>query len=324
MGVDRSLGRARMVGAEELIGGLRIPGIELKTRNVLSKGSAEFVPDDWVTLAKGTASCLEGGVDGIVILHGTDTMQYTASALSFMIQGLSVPIVLTGAMKPGLERDSDSRGNLEAAVKVAARADLAETCVVFSKSEDGRSKSIFRGTRTKKISSTALNAFSSINENPLGDFGDGRIRLSRDRVRRGPRRLRIDTAIRGEVCLVKCHPAMTAEMLARTLSGCNGAVIEGTGIGHIRRDLLQEVKKFGRPTVLSTQCPIGGEALGMYDIDADILGVPNTIPSSDMAPETALVKLMWCLAKDLDFEKVKELMQTPLAGEIKKMYGRNI
>ena len=324
MGVDRSLGYARLMGAEELIKELRIPGIDVSVRNVLSKGSAEIVPDDWATIAKETATCLEDRADGVVILHGTDTMQYTAAALSFMIQGLSVPIVLTGSMKPGHERDSDSHSNLNSAVRVAARADLAETCVVFSSHEDGRSKSIFRGTRTKKTSSTALNAFSSINESPLGRFRHGRMELSQNRIRRRHRDLQVDTAIRGEVCLVKCHPGMTAETLAGTLSGCRGAVVEGTGIGHIRRDLLQTVEDFGRPTALSTQCLFGGEALGMYDMDSDILQVPNIIPVGDMTPETALVKLMWFLPKNLSFEKLRESMQTPLAGEISRAVTTNV
>ncbi len=106
---------------------------------------------------------------------------------------------------------------------------------------------------------------------------------------------------------------MTTGALTMFLKGASGAVLEGTGVGHIRTDLQKVVAAFGEPTVMSTQTVFGGEHLGLYDADKSILGIENIIPGRDMNSETALVKLMWALQQNGD---VRSLMLTDLAGEI--------
>ena len=125
--------------------------------------------------------------------------------------------------------------------------------------------------------------------------------------------LRLAPDIDGKAVLIKLTPAITPEALARQLQGASGAVLEGTGVGHIRTDLQPVISGFGKPTVISTQTLYGGERLGSYDVDRNILAIPNVILAGDMNSDCALVKLMWALGQGGD---VRSIIRTDLAGEI--------
>lgn len=299
---------------QELLAQPLLADIDLDVKEVFRKGSMDIVPDDWKVIAAAVAQALSRDPRGVVILHGTDTMHYTAAVLSFMLQGLGVPVVLTGSMRPGGDSGSDALANLRDAICVAACADLAEVCVVFSADAERTRGVIIRGNRARKIRSRAIDAFASINAPPIGYVEDGQVVLTAAKeARRAPSALRVTTDLEQNVVLVKLAPATTASMLARQLQGAAGAVLEGTGVGHIRTDLQTVVADFARPAVISTQAVYGGERLGAYDVDRQILAIPNLIPAGDMVSETALVKLMWALAQGGD---VKVLMRTNIAGEI--------
>lgn len=299
---------------EQLVSEIGLPDIELEFSGIIQKGSMNIVPDDWKIIAAATAEILMRRPGGIVILHGTDTMHYTAAALSFMLQDLSAPVVLTGSMIPGGDPGSDSPANLRDAVRVAAYSDFAEVCIVFSGDAERKTGLIIRGSRARKIHSSAINAFDSINVPPIGALDGDEIKYSGLKTnKRKPSDVKLTTDLNSNVALIKLHPAMTAEMLARSLEGASGAVLEGTGIGHVRADLLKVVASFGEPTVISTQTVYGGERLGLYDADKSILAIGNIIPGRDMNSETAVVKLMWALQQKGD---VRSLMLTDIAGEI--------
>ncbi|MCS7137682.1 MAG: asparaginase domain-containing protein, partial [Candidatus Caldarchaeum sp.] len=255
------------------------------------------------------------GVDGIVILHGTDTMQYTASALSFMLGYPEVPVVLTGAMIPGGDPKSDGPSNVRAALRVAAHADLGHVCVVFSEDQNSEQHLIIKGTRTKKIHSYAVNAFASIEEEPLGKVVGERITLNEKRTRRGESKAVLRKELNPRAGLIKMNPGLVTEHMERILPLYDGVVFEGTGIGHIRTEdkFLEVLENYGKPVVITTQCLYGGERLGRYALDKQILAVSNVVPVADMLPETALVKLMWVMGQGGD---VKKLMLTNIAGEI--------
>jgi len=311
-----SYGNAEIAPIEEIFPGTSIEGVEYELKEILSKGSANMVHGDWVSIASAVESSIRSDVDGIVILHGTDTMQYTAAALSFMLNNLSIPVVLTGSMIPMGDPGTDGISNLNAAVRAAAFADLAEVCVLFSADLGEHNKIIIRGTRAKKISSYMKTAFTSVNFDPLGFLSSNEIKLEDWRVKRSDnRKLKVRSSLNANVCLIKTHPALTSEQLTHFLSAYEGAVIEGTGVGHLRVDdgFLTAIRSFGKPAALSTQCLYGGERLGLYAMDKLILSISNIIPVRDMLPEVALVKLMWCLAQN---EEVRKLMLTNIAGEI--------
>jgi len=298
----------------ELAAEAGVPEIELQFRAIFRKGSMDVVPDDWVKIATAVADAQRDQPRGVVILHGTDTMHYTASALSFMLRGLSVPVVMTGSMIPGGNPGSDALPNLRDAILVAAYADLAEVCVVFSADLERTKALIIRGTRARKMHSHGIVAFDSINAPPLGDVVNGKVLLRPFDVRRRAHgELTLATGIEQNVVLLKLNPALTPDVLARQLQGAAGAVLEGTGVGHIKTDLQGAVAAFGKPAVITTQTVYGGECLGSYDVDKAILAIPNIIPTGDMHSDAAFVKLMWALGQGGD---VRSLMRTNVAGEI--------
>jgi L-asparaginase type I len=271
-------------------------------------------PSDWQTMAAAVADAVARGPRGVVILHGTDTMHYTAAALAFMLRELSVPVVLTGAMVPGGDRGSDALANLRDAIVVAAQADFAEVCVVFSADAERTSGIIIRGCCARKMHSHAIAAFASINALPIGTVtGDAIARTSLAVRPRTTAAVSLATGLDTNVVLVKVTPNLTPAAFDRFLQGAAGAVLEGTGVGHIREDLQRVVARFAKPAVITTQTVYGGERLGLYDADQAILAIPNIIPVGDMSSDTALVKLMWALGQGGD---VKAIMRTDLAGEI--------
>ncbi len=299
---------------ENLVSELGLTDVDLEVRHIMKKGSMDIIADDWQVIAGSTADVLCTRPQGVVILHGTDTMHYTASALSFMLQDLSVPVVLTGSMIPGGDAGTDAGFNLKNAVTVAAYADLAEVCIVFSGDLKMKKGLIIRGCRARKMHSYGTNAFESINIPPIGYIQDGEIIYSDMEIcRREERQLKKITNLNPNVVLVKLTPTITLQTLARFLEGNAGAVLEGTGIGHIRTDLQEAIASFKNPTAISTQTIYGGERLGMYDVDKSILNIKNIIPTSDMNSETALVKLMWALAQHGD---IRSIMLKNIAGEI--------
>ncbi|AMN41177.1 asparaginase [Rhodoplanes sp. Z2-YC6860] len=290
-----------------LVSALALPDVDIEFRAVMRKGSMDVGPADWVVIAKAVSDAMASAPRGVVIAHGTDTMHYTAAALAFMLRGLPVPVVMTGSMIPGGDAGSDALPNLRDAVTVAALADLAEVCVVFK-------GQIIRGTRARKVHSHAVDAFTSINVPPIGTVEAGRIALGTQKVaRRSASTLNVTTALDTNVVLIKLTPNLSKEALARQLDSASGAVLEGTGVGHIAAELRPAVAAFGKPVVVTTQAVHGGEKLGIYEVDKDILAIPNIIPAGDMSSETALVKLMWALPQRGD---VKALMRTNIAGEI--------
>ena len=297
-----------------LLSALGISNVEIEVKHVFRKGSMDVVPADWRLLASALRDAVAHGPAGIVILHGTDTLQYTASALTFLLGECGVPVVMTGSMIPGGDAGSDALANLRDAVTVAARADFAEVCVVFSADQERTEGIIIRGCRARKVHSHAINAFASINAPLIGRVSEGRVLRTSLAVRsRGASQTRDLSKFDENVALIKLTPNMSSEMLAKYLAGLSGAVLEGTGVGHIRTDLQPVVAQFGKPVVISTQAASGGEQLGLYDVDRHILALPNLIPGGNMPSETALVKLMWALGQGGD---IRAIMRTNIAGEI--------
>jgi L-asparaginase/Glu-tRNA(Gln) amidotransferase subunit D len=231
-----------------------------------------------------------------------------------MLRDLSVPVVMTGSMIPGGDNGSDALPNLRDAIAVAAKADFAEVCVVFSADAKRTRGVIIRGCRARKIHSHAIDAFASINVPPIGTVADSLIIRSELVTRqRTSSKLHLKTGLEQNVVLIKLTPTITPDILAWYLQGASGTVLEGTGVGHIRTDLQPIVAGFRKPVVVSTQTVFGGERLGSYDVDHDILTIPNVIPAGDMNSETALVKLMWALKQGGD---VRSIIRTNIAGEI--------
>jgi L-asparaginase type I len=277
-------------------------------------------PADWLVIAQAVSDALASAPRGVVIAHGTDTMHYTASALAFMLRNLGMPVVFTGSMIPGGDTGSDALANLRDAIVVAAEADFAEVCVVFS-ADAARTKGvIIRGCRARKMHSHSIDAFASINVPPIGTIaGKTIVRSNLDVRPRATSILTLAADLDTNVVLAKVTPNMAPEALERLLQGTSGVVLEGTGVGHIRAELQSVIARFNRPAVITTQTVHGGERLGSYEVDRNILAIANIIPVGDMSSDTALVKLMWALKQGGD---VRSIMRTNIAGEISTSAGK--
>lgn len=292
---------------------------ELVPVQLFNLDSAEMQPEDWLAIAAEIEARYED-FDGFVVVHGTDTMTYTACALSFLIQNLGKPVVLTGSQLPlSSVLGSDARNNLIRAVRFAAM-DFAEVAIFFG-------TRLLRGNRSRKFSGEDIEAFHSFREEPLGTAGL-ELRLHRDRRRRHGGRPAFFRRIDPRVFLVKAFPGLEPEILETLASrGLRGLVLEAYGTGNLpvqRRSLLSPIASLARqgiPVVVVTQCE-RGSVEERYP-SAAALARAGAILAHDITPEAALVKLMWLLAEESGLENVRRRMLENVAGELGEHPVRN-
>lgn len=280
--------------------------------------SEHMTPELWVRIAEEVARQIEKGARGVVIAHGTDTMSYTAAALSFMLGDLPRPVVLTGAQRSSDRPSSDAPLNLIASVTVAT-SDIAEVCVVMHGSMSDDFCFVHRGVRVRKCHTSRRDAFLSINDLPIAVVRGRKLEKLREdyrRVREGGVTLR--TKLEKRVALVKVYPGAGPELLEPLIERCRGIVLEGTGLGHAPEGMFPAIKKAidaGIVVVMTSQCLWGRVNMEVYSTGRDLLRL-GVIPLEDMLPEVAYVKLMWALGQTTERSEVVKLMRTNLVGEI--------
>lgn len=273
----------------------------------------------WVELARKAAEKIEDGAKGIIITHGTDTMAYTASALSFMVE-TPVPIVFVGSQRSADRPSSDNAMNATCGA-IVATGDIAEVTVVMHGSTSDDFCYIHRGTRVRKMHTSARDAFKSIGINPIGkvDYGNRGVLISGEYRRRGERGLELRDRLEGRCALIKFYPGADPEVIDFYVDReYRGIVIEGTGLGHVSTDWFNSIEsaiKDGVAIVTTSQCIYGRVCDRVYDTGRDLLRA-GVIEGEDMLSETALVKLMCVLGNIDDPGEVRRVMQTNLAGEI--------
>ena len=282
---------------------------------LFSKLSEDMKPEDWVDIADAVVNELNDGAEGVVIAHGTDTMGYTAAALSFLLDQLPKPVVLVGSQRSSDRPSSDAYLNLLAAIDVA-KSDARGVYVVMHETMDDKRCAIHKGTKVRKMHTSRRDAFVSINCEPVGWIEPFNDKMYLNSL---PKRTE-DVATRmgsidGDVALIYVTPALTQEDL-KNASGKKGIVLVGTGLGHMNSKLipaLKEITDDGVPVFMTTQCLYGTVNCYVYSNGRKLLEA-GVIPCGDMLPETALVKLMWALT--IDDQDIKELMTTNIAGEL--------
>ena len=285
--------------------------------NILSEN---MTPAVWRDLATAVYEEIEAGADGVVVMHGTDTMQFTASALAFALE-TPVPIVFTGSQRSADRPSSDNVMNAVCAVE-AAKADCAEVLVCMHASESDDVCALHRGTRVRKNHTSRRDAFETVGAEPLGevDYETEEVRVRRDDYReRDETELAIDPDLETDVELVKFTPGMDPAFLD-VADGKAGLVLEGTGLGHVHTDLVPRIAELidgGTTVVMTSQCVEGRVCDRVYDTGRDLLDA-GVIEAGDILPGTAKVKLMWTLANASDDEAVRELMETSIAGELQR------
>jgi glutamyl-tRNA(Gln) amidotransferase subunit D len=293
----------------------------IKTVAAANVFSENMTPALWVKIGRAVAKEINAGTDGVVVAHGTDTMGYTAAALSFMLKDLPKPVMLVGSQRSSDRPSSDAALNLISAVAVAARSDIAEVCVVMHGATDDGFCLIHRGTKVRKCHTSRRDTFQTINDAPIGMVKNGRVTpFRKDYNRAKPKgKVKLDGKFKTKVALVKVFPNMQPDVIEGLIkAGYKGIVLEGTGLGHTPEFLYGGIKKaFKRniPVVMTSQCIWGRVDMKVYSTGRDLLDL-GVIPGGDMLPETAYVKLMWVLGHAKDSQEISRLMQTNLAGEI--------
>jgi len=279
--------------------------------NILSEN---MTPDVWVDLAEAIYEEIDAGADGVVVMHGTDTMQFSASAMSFMLE-TPVPIVFTGSQRSADRPSSDNVMNAVCAVE-AAKSDAAEVMIAMHGSESDDVCALHRGTRARKNHTSRRDAFETIGRKPLGEieYDTREITFRRDYEERGETELTLHDDLETDVDLVKFVPGAHPSMLD-PVEGAAGLIIEGTGLGHVNTDWIDRIDALvegGTTVVMTSQCIDGRVCDRVYDTGRDLLDA-GVIEGEDMLPGTAMVKLMWVLSNRDD---PAVAMRESLAGEI--------
>jgi glutamyl-tRNA(Gln) amidotransferase subunit D len=302
---------------------------KIKGRVIYSILSENMRAEYWKKLAAEIYNEIKNGAEGIIVTHGTDTMGYTAAALSFMVR-TPVPVVLVGSQRSSDRPSSDATMNAICAAKVAS-SDIAEVVVVMHGSTSDDFCSIHRGTNVRKMHTSARDAFQSINDVPIGkvyydasDLDKMRFEFCSSYKKRGEHELELRDKFVEKCGLIKFYPGADPAILDFFVKqGYKGIVLEGTGLGHVSAEWIPSVAravKLGIPVVMTSQCLYGTVCDRVYDTGRDLLHA-GIIEGEDMLPETALVKLMWVLGQTTDMEEVRRLMHENIAGEIK---GRRV
>ena len=276
--------------------------------------STNMSPDCWLALA----DCLRthyDQYDGFVIAHGTDTMAYTACALSYLVQQSGKPIVLTGAQKSIYVQDTDARRNLYDAFVAAQDDNLAGVYIVF----DGR---VILGTRARKTRTKSMNAFSSIDYPDVALIRDGRIlHYIRQPLPQTPPAFygRLDAS----VFVLRLIPGMNPEVLRLLASQFDALVIESFGVGGLpcyeQTDFLSAAAAWssaGKPIVITTQVPHEGSDLAVYQVGARAAAQPGILQAYTMTVEAVVTKLMWILPQTRDLTEIKRLFYAPIACDL--------
>lgn len=294
---------------------------KVRAKVIMSVLSENIRPNDWTKIARSVASEIKAGSDGVVIAHGTDTLGFTAAALSFALQDLPVPVVLVGSQRSSDRPSSDAAMNLIGAINLATRADAAAVFVLMHAEIGDSYLHAHLGTRTRKFHTSRRDAFQSVNSYPLYRvYGEDVIEICSPIQRRNSeRKINLKPKFEEKVALVKTNPGIEASQIDLLVeTGYKGIVIEGTGLGHAPDRLQPSIKKAvdaGIVVAMSSQCLFGRINMNVYRSGVELLDI-GVVPCEDMFPETALVKLMWVLANSKDHVSAKHLFLKPLAGEI--------
>jgi glutamyl-tRNA(Gln) amidotransferase subunit D len=293
----------------------------LETEKLYGVFSENMAPEQWIGTAQAIGREIEKGVQGIVIGHGTDTMHHTAAILTFMVQNSPVPIVMVGSQRSSDRPSSDAALNLMHSVKTAAESDIAEVMVcMFGPTSDVYGL-LHRGTRVRKMHSSYRSTFRTISDVPIAMVSREKITPLRQdyKRRRSDRNVVVNTAFEEKVSIVYYYPNMKPDIIDSLIdNGYKGIIIAGTGLGHVNKPLYPSLKRAHEKDIavyMTVQTLWGYVQMYVYDTGRDMMEL-GVIPSANMLPEVAYVKLGWALGQTNDPAKVREIMLTPIAGEI--------
>lgn len=278
---------------------------------LLNLDSTNVAPAHWLLIADAIQQHYDY-YDGFVICHGTDTMAYTAAALSYLIQNSAKPIVITGAQKPIDLEITDAKTNLSDSLRFASCDKAYGVVIVF----DGK---VIAGTRGKKERTKSYNAFSSINFPYIATIQDGHIIFYLDDKQQLTRSVQFYRTLNSRVALLKLIPAMDSGVLDYMADHYDAVIIESFGVGGIPTyesgDFHKSIERLinsGKTVVMTTQVTNEGSNMSVYEVGKTIKKEFGLLEAYDMTLEATVTKLMWILGQTKEPEKIQELFHTTI------------
>ncbi|MBT3934943.1 MAG: Glu-tRNA(Gln) amidotransferase subunit GatD [Bacteroidetes bacterium] len=300
----------------------------LDTEKVFAVFSENMGPQQYISLAHAIKKEIENGIDGIVIGHGTDTLQHTAAALSFMVKNPPVPIILVGSQRSSDRPSSDAALNLMHAMNTAGNSDIAEVMVCMFGPTSDEYGLLHRGTRVRKMHSSYRSTFRTIGDTPVA-------MVTRDSItplkkiynhRRKDKSVEIAPYFEDKATMLYYYTGMKPDIMHSMIDmGYKGIVIVGTGLGHVNKELypaIERAQKEGVNVFMTLQTIWGYVHMFVYDTGRDMMA-KGVVPLANMLPETAYIKLGWALGQTDDYEKVKEIMLTPMCSDMTEREPHN-
>jgi len=287
---------------------------ELDAMQLLNIDSTNIQPEHWLMMVSAIEENF-AAYDGFVITHGTDTMAYTAAALSYLIQDPGKPIVLTGSQKPLLSPITDAKKNLTDALRYASQEGVSGVYLVFS-------GEAILGTRAKKVRSKSYAAFASINY-PVAAFIDGPRVIRYAETASKTHNPKFYHTLVPKVFVLKLVPGMEPDILDYVAQHYEAIIVESYGVGGLpfvdQRNFLQKLEnltKKGRVVVIATQVLQEGSDVATYEVGWKAMTNYNLLQAYDMTIEAAVTKLMWLLAQTKDSAEIEKAFYTPIAKDI--------
>ena len=286
---------------------------EITTKEYASLDSANIFPEDWANLAE-LISENRSLYDGIVVIHGTDTLAYTSSMLSFMLRNIQIPVVITGSQLSISDPVADAMENLRCAIFMA-QSGCAGVFVAFN-------RKVMLGCRASKVRSLSFDAFDSINCANAAEISSIGMKINKWVIPPKNGVFRLQNRICQKVAVLKLFPGISSEVLNMYVEkGYRAFYIEAFGLGgmpFLKHDFIGEIRKLteqGITVLVGTQCRFEGSSLSVYETGRLALEA-GVIQAYDMTAEAAVTKLMWVLGQTEDPREIREYFQLNLCGEV--------
>ena len=287
--------------------------VEIEIEDFCSLDSANIFPEDWSALAERISDC-RNDYDGIVVIHGTDTLAYTSSMLSFMLRNINIPVVLTGSQLSITNPVADAMENCRCAIHMAA-SEIPGVFVAFN-------RKVMLGCRASKVRSLSFDAFDSINYPNIATISSLGMTIDREAVPQRSGIFRLSNQYSTKVGMIKMFPGIHRSFLeSMAEQGYQGLYIEGYGIGgmpYVNHDFISTLDKLisgGMTVVVGTQCRYEGTKMDVYETGRRTLEI-GALEAHDMTSEAALTKLMWILGMTQDAAEIRDYYSINMAGEV--------